>query len=80
MTAYLNEAQEMTGIGVAIQCPGCGSAHTTPAHTPLQDNVLCKTCGTCWHLASGSTERIDPHECPGCSWQRICIAAQGLTS
>jgi hypothetical protein len=75
MSADLMEAPELTGI--AIRCPGCGSFHTAAVNTAVQHNVLCKTCGSCWHLAGGNAERIDPRQCPGCALRRICTAAAG---
>ncbi|MGE5291123.1 MAG: hypothetical protein ACM3ML_28780 [Micromonosporaceae bacterium] len=76
MTANLMEAPEFTAA-TAIRCPGCGSTHTARVSTPAQDNLLCKTCGTCWHPVASGTERVSPRQCPGCSLRRICEAAAG---
>jgi DNA-directed RNA polymerase subunit RPC12/RpoP len=67
-----------------VRCPGCGSSITRPVNAaapgnPPRDNLLCTTCGTCWHLTPAGAERVDPRQCPGCSLRRICTAAQGLT-
>ncbi len=75
MTADLMEAPEFAAT--AVRCPGCGSTHTAQASTGVQDNLLCKTCGTCWHPVAGRAERVSPRQCPGCSLQRICLAAAG---
>lgn len=75
MTADLMETRGLTGT--KARCPGCGSTHTTAVSTLTQHNVLCKTCGSCWHLAEGSAERVSPRQCPGCALRRICVAASG---
>ena len=66
----------------AVRCPGCGSTHTAAVSTQAQDNLLCKTCGSCWHpagggAAAGGAERVSPRQCPGCGLRRICEAAAG---
>ncbi len=75
MTADLMEAPEFTAT--AVRCPGCGSTHTATVSTRAQDNLLCKTCGSCWHPAAGGGKRVSPRQCPGCSLRRICEAAAG---
>lgn len=77
MTADLMRAPEFTAAAVAIRCPGCGSSHTARVSTPAQDNLLCKTCGTCWHPVTGGVERVSPRQCLGCSLRRVCEAAAG---
>lgn len=59
----------------ATRCPGCGSGRVAWTETAGQHNFLCKTCGTCWHPATGQAERVDPLRCPGCSLSGICRAA-----
>ena len=67
-----------TGLtSTATRCPGCGSSHTAWVDTVAQDNLLCKTCGACWHQAAGHVDRVDPQQCPGCSLRRICAVASG---
>ncbi len=61
----------------ATRCPGCGSSHTAWVDTVAQDNVLCRTCGACWHPAAGHLERVSPQRCPGCALRRVCLAANG---
>ncbi|MGE5132426.1 MAG: hypothetical protein ACM32E_05880 [Gemmatimonadota bacterium] len=73
MTAY---AMDSPGLATtATRCPGCGSNHTAWVDAAGQDNFLCKTCGACWHPATGRLERVDPRDCPGCGLGRICAAA-----
>jgi DNA-directed RNA polymerase subunit RPC12/RpoP len=66
-----------------VRCPGCGSSFTRPVSaapgSPLRGNLLCTTCGTCWHPTPAGARRADPRQCPGCSLRRICTAAAGLT-
>lgn len=65
-------------VGTATCCPGCGSAHTVWVSTGAQDNLLCKTCGVCWHTAvPGRDERVDVQACPGCEFRDVCAAARG---
>lgn len=75
MTADLMEAPEFAITGT--RCPGCGSTHTARVTTRAQHNLLCKTCGSCWHPVTGGPERISPRQCPGCGLRRICQAAAG---
>ncbi len=63
--------------GTRVRCPGCGSSYTTKVATAAGDNLLCKTCGTCWHTGFGPAARVDVRQCPGCSLRRVCTAAQG---
>jgi hypothetical protein len=75
MTAQLTDSTILTSA--ATCCRGCGSSHTTWVDAAAQDNFLCKTCGTCWHPATGRIDRVDPQQCPGCSLGRICEVANG---
>lgn len=71
------ELMEPIGLaGTAARCPGCGSSHTTWVAAAAADNLLCKTCGTCWHGSDGRNVRVDVRACPGCALQAICLAAQ----
>lgn len=64
-------------VGTATCCPGCGSAHTVWVSTGAHDNLLCKTCGTCWQATTEHTGRVDVRACPGCEHRDVCLAAQG---
>ena len=75
MDAHVMESAAVPGT--ATRCRGCGSSHTTWVAAAAQRNVLCKTCGACWHPAAGRIDRVDPRQCPGCSLRRICRAAGG---
>lgn len=77
MIADLIQAPELTATAAAVRCPGCGSARTARVAPQAQDNLLCKTCGACWHLVAGRADRVSPRQCPGCSLRRICEAAAG---
>lgn len=73
MMAFVMPSPALTGT--AARCPGCGSSRTTWVDAKDAQNFLCKTCGACWHPASGRAERVDPRQCPGCSLRRVCRAA-----
>lgn len=75
MTEYLMDP--LGPVGTATRCPGCGSSHTTWVSAAARGNLLCKTCGVCWHMVSGHNEPVDVRECPGCEYQPICVAARG---
>ena len=85
MTAHLMEP--LGPVGTATRCPGCGSDQTAWVRAAGRSNLLCKTCGTCWHQAPGAArrgavrqERVDVLTCPGCALRAICIAAAGETN
>lgn len=56
-------------------CPECGHGLrvVTDGETT---NLLCPTCGVCWHDELGWIRRVDPETCPGCSSRGICLAAE----
>lgn len=64
--------------GSAAHCPGCGSGNTVWVRAGDQDNLLCKTCGTCWHETARRAERVHVEACAGCEHRDVCLAAQGL--
>ncbi len=75
MTASLMEPPVFSAT--AARCPGCGSTRTARVSAPAQENLLCKTCGSCWHPVAGGVERVSPRQCPGCGLRRVCLAAAG---
>lgn len=64
-------------MGTPQTCPGCGSGHTMPVVAAGQRNMLCTTCGTCWHLTGAAPVRVHSEVCPGCPQRAICQAAYG---
>ena len=54
MTASTMNIRPLTAS--TTRCPGCGSSHTTWVAAAAQDNLLCKTCGACWHPAAGRAD------------------------
>jgi hypothetical protein len=64
-------------VGSRTHCPGCGSSHTVWVSTGVQDNVLCRTCGTCWHETGRHAQRVSVAACTGCDHREVCLAAQG---
>ena len=75
MTQYLMDP--LGPVGAATRCPGCGSSHTTWVSTGVQDNLLCKTCGVCWHEEHGRNGEVGVASCPGCEHRDICLVARG---
>jgi uncharacterized protein (DUF983 family) len=75
MTYYLMDPP--AEAGVETRCPGCGSGRTVWVSTGSQDNLLCKTCGTCWHKTEQHNDRVRVQECTGCRYRDLCLAAQG---
>jgi hypothetical protein len=61
----------VTGIG---PCPECGHA-LRAVFDGESVNLLCPTCGACWHDELGWLHRVRPETCPGCSLRGICRAA-----
>ncbi len=74
MTEYLMDP--LGPAGVASRCPGCGSHHTTWVSTGTQDNLLCKTCGVCWHDEGGRNGEVSLATCPGCEYCAVCEVAR----
>jgi len=62
--------------GTVVHCPGCGSRYATWVSTVVQENLLCLTCGACWHATSGIWERVSMRDCAGCDYQAVCLAAR----
>ena len=56
------------------RCPECGHALRT-VFDGEATNLLCLTCGICWHDELGWINRVDPKTCPGCSRHGVCRAA-----
>ena len=69
-------------VGTAAACPGCGSERTVWVRAGSQDNLLCKTCGACWHSgpADGPATRVNAAACAGCGLRAVCSAALGLAA
>lgn len=56
-------------------CPECGRA-LRAVFDGETTNLLCMTCGICWHDELGWIDRVDPRTCPGCSLHGVCAGAQ----
>lgn len=67
--------QPIGPVGAAARCPGCGSGNTVWVTAAAQSNLLCKTCGACWHPSESRAERVVALHCPGCAWRGVCAAA-----
>lgn len=81
----VNEAKTGSGNACLLYelvgpCPGCGSEHLRVVSTGETNNLLCLTCGACWHGAITGVERVDPMTCRGCGHQKVCFAALGERS
>jgi len=64
-------------VGSAANCPGCGSEYAIWVTAGTQDNLLCLTCGRCWHQSPGQPPaRVQMRDCAGCEYQSVCLAAQ----
>lgn len=61
--------------GRAVCCPRCDSPYVTDVHTPTQQNLLCMSCGACWHRTAGQWQRVLMRDCEGCDHQAVCLAA-----
>jgi hypothetical protein len=70
----VNEIALPPGVG-GQPCPNCGDGHLQRVRNREVDNLLCPTCGTCWHRRGRRIERVDIFTCPGCRSRRVCIAA-----
>lgn len=57
------------------RCPECGHA-LRAVFDGEATNLLCLTCGICWHDELGWITRVDPKTCPGCSLHGVCRGAQ----
>ena len=46
---------------------------------PSGDGVtfLCGDCWQCWRPGFGHLSPVDPHTCTACSYQSLCLAAEG---
>jgi hypothetical protein len=60
-------------VATASRCPACGGQGLRAV--PRPPNLLCDRCGACWQPVDGGLRRIDPLQCPGCSFRRVCVAA-----
>ncbi|HXP21506.1 MAG TPA: hypothetical protein VN840_17825 [Streptosporangiaceae bacterium] len=60
----------------AVRCPGCDSRYATWVSTSVQENLLCLTCGACWHGTGATWERVSMRDCAGCDYQAVCLAAR----
>jgi hypothetical protein len=67
---------DAASAGAAACCPGCGSNYATWVSTATAENLLCLTCGACWHAAAGHWARVSMRDCAGCEYQAVCLAAQ----
>ena len=56
-------------------CPTCGNGRLSPAFDGEETNFLCQECGSCWHLALGWVDRVNPQTCPGCPERPVCESA-----
>lgn len=56
-------------------CPTCRNGRLTPVTDGENTNFLCAACGSCWHVALGWVDRVNPDTCPGCPSQAACRAA-----
>lgn len=74
MYADLSEPPVLAGTGA--RCPGCDSRFATWVTAGAQPNLLCLTCGACWHASAGQWQRVSMRDCPGCDYQAVCLAAQ----
>jgi len=56
-------------------CPECGHALRVVTDGEMA-NLLCPTCGACWHDELSWIHRVDPATCPGCSLRGVCRLAE----
>lgn len=62
-------------------CPRCGGRELkTVSPGAGAKNVLCRTCGACWHRKIQGIDRVDPERCPGCGFRKVCFAALAESS
>ena len=58
-------------------CPRCGNGRlSVVVDADGLSNLLCRTCGSCWHAELEWTRRVDRATCPGCAWRDVCTAAE----
>ena len=56
-------------------CPQCGSDELSPVTVGAVRNFVCNKCAACWHVDQETLRRVQPQECPGCSFRPMCTAA-----
>jgi hypothetical protein len=57
-------------------CPECGDGRVKAVYDGKLTNVLCPTCGACWHGEVDGISRVDPAVCPGCDSRSVCVVAR----
>ena len=57
---------------VKWRCPECRRGRLSMVRTVDEVNLLCGTCGACWHAEQRRFCRVDPTVCSGCSARGLC--------
>jgi len=62
--------------GLIGPCPECGNGRLEAVFDGETSNLLCRSCGNCWHSELSWVQRVDPATCPGCASRNVCVAAR----
>ncbi|PVZ06325.1 hypothetical protein [Actinomycetospora cinnamomea] len=73
MTTYTAALDLEDALALPTACPSCGHEPLRPVADGDRSNLLCWSCGRCWHVEMNWTSRVDPHACGTCTQQEACL-------
>jgi hypothetical protein len=62
----------------ALTCPRCRSEVLEAVSDGTQNNLLCHTCWTCWHVELGYMAPVPVPTCPGCPYENECLRRRSV--